>query len=222
MFREKSEDYFAAILEDPAAPRLVAKLQTALELEQQRRQQFYAEIDDDVKAEFINGEVIIHSPVKKEHTDTTGFLYMLLNLFVRLAKLGYVGYEKVMTTLTRNDYEPDVLFFNKQKSAAFGKGMWKYPAPDFVVEVLSESTEGRDRGIKYKDYEAHGVQEYWIIDPVDETIEQFFLQDGKFKLHLKASRGLIESRVVEGFAIDIRAIFEEEANFEALRKILGA
>jgi Uma2 family endonuclease len=221
MLHENPETHLEAILDSPAAPTLVARLQTRLEEERQRRQQFYADIDDEMKAEFINGEVVVHSPVKKEHTDAVGFLYQLLNPFARLAKLGYVGYEKVMTALSRNDYEPDVVFFGNEKAAHFRKGQWKYPAPDFVVEVLSESTEANDRGIKFSDYAAHGVREYWIIDPAEESVEQYFLQDGAFKLHLKAQRGLIESRVVQGFSIEIRAIFEEAANMEALRKIMG-
>jgi Uma2 family endonuclease len=192
-----------------------------LEEEQRRRQHFYADIDDDIKAEFINGEIIIHSPVKKEHTDAVGALYKLLDVFVKLAKLGYVGYEKVLTALSRNDYEPDIVFFNAEKAAHFKKGHWKYPAPDLVVEVLSDGTASRDRGIKFRDYAAHGVQEYWIIDPADETVEQYFLTNGDYALHLKAGRGPIESRVVQGFVVDIRAIFEEDANMEALRKILG-
>ncbi|MEK7257823.1 MAG: Uma2 family endonuclease, partial [Bacteroidota bacterium] len=95
MFREKSEDYFAAILEDPAAPRLVAKLQIALELEQQRRQQFYAEIDDDVKAEFINGEIVMQSPVKLRHNLASGNLFALMKAYVEKHQLGYVGHEKL-------------------------------------------------------------------------------------------------------------------------------
>lgn len=221
MFHEKYDEHIAAILDSPAAPALSAQLQSALEAERQRRMEFYRDIDDDLKAEFINGEVIIHSPVKKEHTDAVGFLFQLLNPFVRLAKLGYVGYEKVMSAFQRNDYEPDVVFFNREKSDHFQKGQWKYPVPDFVVEVLSDSTENRDRGIKFQDYEMQGVQEYWIIDPIEETIEQYLLKDGKYRLHLKAGRGPIESQVIAGFVIDIRAVFEEGANLEALRKIMA-
>lgn len=222
MFHENHDDPVATILESPIAPAMLARLQSALEAERQHRLQFYQDIDDDMKAEFINGEVIIHSPVKKEHTDAVGFLYQLMNPFVRLAKLGYVGYEKVMSAFTRNDYEPDVVFFGNEKSDAFQKGQWKYPVPDFAVEVLSEGTEKRDRGVKFKDYEAHGVQEYWIIDPVEESVEQYFLQNGQFKLHLKTGQGTIESRVVAGFSIDIRAIFDEKTNLQALRKIVGS
>lgn len=220
MFEERYEPYIAAILDSPMAPEISAQLQTALALEQQRRQAFYRDIDDDMKAEFINGEVIVHSPVKKEHTDAVGFLFGLLNPFVLLAKLGYVGYEKVMSAFQRNDYEPDVVFFDEEKAQHFKKGQWKYPVPDFVVEVLSEGTEHRDRGVKFQDYEAQGVQEYWIIDAEEETVEQYIVKNGKFHLHLKAGQGPIESRVVKGFRIDIRAIFDKDAHLAALREFM--
>lgn len=221
MLHENYDDPVSAILDSPGAPALLARLQSALEAERQRRLQFYQDIDDDMKAEFINGEVIVHSPVKKEHTDAVGRLYKILDTFVQIAALGYVGYEKVMSAFTRNDYEPDVVFFGVEKSANFQKGQWKYPVPDFVVEVLSDGTEQRDRGVKFEDFEAHGVREYWIVDPAEESVEQYLLQNGKFKLHLKAGNGTIESRVITGFSIDIRAIFDKEVNLETLRKIMG-
>jgi Uma2 family endonuclease len=218
MLLASEEHQIAAILESPSAPLLANRLITALEEEKKRWEKFYH--DDDMKVEFINGEIIVHSPVKKEHTDATGFLYHLLDIYVRIHALGYVGYAKVLTALTRNDYEPDVVFFGVEKAAHFRKGHWKYPAPDFVVEVLSDGTEHRDRGIKFNDYAAHGVAEYWIIDPQDETIEQYFLDGEMYKLHLKLSEGPIRSKVVEGFAIEVKAVFEEEVNLAELRRIL--
>jgi Uma2 family endonuclease len=221
MYHDEYEIHVAAILDSPSAPSIAARLQTALDAERHRRLQFYQDIDDDMKVEFINGEIIVHSPVKIEHTKATGFLYKILDTFVQIAKLGFVGYEKVMSAFTRNDYEPDVVFFGNEKSSTFQKGQWKYPVPDFVVEVLSEGTENRDRGIKFKDFESHGVLEYWIIDPIEETVEQYFLQDGKLKLHLKIDQGVIKSRVVEGFAIDVRAIFDETVNLQTLWEIMS-
>jgi Uma2 family endonuclease len=222
MYHDECELHIAAILDSPSAPSITARLQTAMEAEKQRRQQFYQDIDDDMKVEFINGEVIVHSPVKIEHTKATGFLYKILDTFVQIGELGFVGYEKVMSAFTRNDYEPDVVFFSNEKSNVFQKGQWKYPVPDFVVEVLSEGTEHRDRGIKFKDFESHGVLEYWIIDPNDETVEQYFLQKGKLKLHLKIDQGIIKSNVVKGFDIDVRAIFDEKVNLKVLWEIMSA
>jgi len=41
--------------------------------------------------------------------------------------------------------------------------------------VLSPSTEKRDRGIKFRDYELHGVGEYWIVDTVAESVKLYLL-----------------------------------------------
>ena len=97
----------------------------------------------------------------------------------------------------------------------------KFPVPDFVAEVLSPTTEHRDRGVKFEDYEAHGVREYWIVDAEAESVEQYVLEEAAFRLLLKSGSGDIESRVVTGFRIPIRAIFDSATNLETLRRLLA-
>ena len=160
------------LLEQPDLPQIVQDLQKALEQEHQKRLSFYEWVTEDIKAEFINGEVIIHSPVANEHESVSSELYTLLNIYVSVNKLGRATHEKLMISLTRNDYEPDICFFKKEKSAKFKEGQKLFPAPDMVVEVLSRSTEKFDRGIKFEDYSFHNIQEYWIIDPRQKTIEK--------------------------------------------------
>lgn len=95
------------------------EIQAALNEERKKREAFYDDITDEYKVEFINGEIIMHSPVKKFHNEATGLLFHLLDIYVRKNKLGFVGVEKIMTALTRNDYEPDICFFGAQKAASF-------------------------------------------------------------------------------------------------------
>ena len=87
--------------------------------------------------------------------------------------------------------------------------------------MASKSTEKRDRGIKWQDYAAHGVDEYWIIDPEGQTVEQYLLRDGNYNLYLKVANGELNSQVVRGFTIPVRAIFEASANIQALAQILA-
>ena len=47
-------------------------------------------------------------------------------------------------------------------------------APEFIIEVLSESTRKKDMTLKLNKYEACGVKEYWIIDPNKEYIIKYF------------------------------------------------
>ena len=55
-------------------------------------------------------------------------------------------------------------------------------ALDLVVEVLSPSTARRDKGYKKRVYERCGVREYWIIDTMARSIEQYVLENGEFVL----------------------------------------
>jgi Uma2 family endonuclease len=52
--------------------------------------------------------------------------------------------------------------------------------PDLIVEILSPRTAKRDRRDKFRLYEKYGVREYWIVDPLHETIEVYLLQGNRF------------------------------------------
>ncbi len=192
----------------PDFPAAVEELQKRLEQEKQLRKAYYALVHEDAKAEFINGEIVYQSPVKRKHWLTSSRLTGLLIPYVQERDLGEVGVEKVMITLSRNDYEPDIVFFSKEKTAQFQPDQMQFPAPDFIVEILSDSTVGRDRGVKFDDYAAHGVREYWIIDPEAQTVEQYILQGAAFQLFQKLhAAGLLQSTAIPGFELDLAVLF---------------
>lgn len=212
------------ILASPSAPHILEHLQRAMQDEQVRRQDFREWITPNMKAEFINGEVILHSPVKRRHWKVTDLLSSILSIFSRTRKLGVVGTEKVMVTLTRNDYEPDVVFFSQEKAETFVEDQLLFPAPDFVVEILSKKTASKDRGIKKQDYAAHGIQEYWIVDPEKQVIEQYLLLSLKDTEYAPAKIHRIyddiESKAIKGFVIPVQAIFDEAVNLETLQDLM--
>jgi Uma2 family endonuclease len=148
-------------------------------------------------------------------------LSQLLSTHVRLRDLGHVLTDKALCVFPRNDYEPDICFFGKQKAAQLKPDTLKYPVPDLIVEVLSETTEQNDRGVKFEDYAAHGVAEYWIVDPERETVERYVLHEGRYPEARPQRTGEITSDVVAGFSVAVRAIFDPRANLEALRRLLA-
>ena len=114
------------------------------------------------------------------------------------------------------------MFFYKKKAKAFKKGQSLFPAPDFVVEILSKGTAKNDRGIKFQDYEANEIAEYLIIDPIQQIVELYRLNSNKeYELILKSGEGTLKSNIIKGFAIPIAAIFDESKNLEALRSCLN-
>ena len=212
------------LLDAPDLKLLIDRVQAQLADEQQKRQEFYDWLTPEVKAEFINGEIVMHSPAKKRHLRANKRLFNLLETFVTLKGEGEVDTEKALVALTRNDYEADICYWRPAKADTFTDDTMQHPAPDLVVEVLSQSTEGRDRGVKFTDYAAHGVQEYWIVDPLAQTVETYLLDPDLHRyepvepLTIKAT---LRSGVVAGFAIPVRAIFDAEAYAAALQGIMG-
>ncbi len=197
-------------------------IQEFISEEQKKRREFYEQITEQQKAEFILGEIIIHSPVRIEHNISGKLLLILLNTHVKIYNLGFVGHEKMMICLTRNDYEPDICFWSRKKSEKFKAGQTQFPSPDFIAEILSPATEERDRGIKWEDYAAHGVKEYWIIDTDTKTVEQYILKKSSYDLNAKTDSGMIKSQAVKGFDISVTALFDEDENLSLLREILKA
>ena len=212
------------LLASPKLPRYVEELEHLLADERARRERFYEEMTEQQKVEFINGETFMHSPAKVRHNNATLHLAVLLQIYTAKNDLGWVGVEKNLVCLTRNDYEPDVVFYGREKAALLQPDQMKLPAPDFIAEVLSSSTERHDRGVKFDDYAAHGVAEYWLIDPVANRVQQYILPSSAADERTPAYQpagvwngdDMIASVAVEGFRISVRALFERQANLAAL------
>ena len=210
------------IVASPRLPQIVGELTRLLEAEVSRRARFRDELTDEIKAEFINGEVIVHSPARFAHLDVVGRLASLLRAHASRRRLGVVTVEKQLVCLTRNDYEPDIAFFGVEKTRLFGPETREFPAPDLVVEVLSESTAARDRGVKIEDYAAHGVSEYWIVDPDEPAVEQYLNAGDRFQLHRRVVLGdRLLSRILAGFDVPVAAVFRDDENPRALATIVG-
>lgn len=205
-----ASDILEQLMQSPHAVKIMEAAQSVLEKEKAERQRYYDLSHENFKAEFINGEIVFHSPARLRHLRVSTKLTRFLDTYVSEKKLGLVGVEKMMIRLTRNDYEPDICFFVKERADKFTPDQALFPAPDLVVEILSDSTEKTDRGIKFIDYAAHGIPEYWIIDPVKKTIEKYLLQQNQYLLEVKlAYEGRLHSKIVEGFVIDLSDLFIE-------------
>ncbi len=69
-------------------------------------------------------------------------------------------------------------------------------APDLVVEILSPGTAYYDLKHKMQLYEQQGVRDYWIVDPIEQSIEGYANTEGSFKLIAQAAQsGLFQSGI---------------------------
>lgn len=205
------EEIIQPLLHSPLLPEIVEVLQQYLREETDRRKKFYAEMNESQKIEFIEGQVVLHSPAKLRHLEVVKRILFTLESFVARRGLGgAVLSEKCLCVFPRNDFEPDVVYFSPQKMSDWRADTMFFPVPDLVVEVLSESTEARDRGVKFVDYEAHGVQEYWIVDPDLQIVEQYVFHETGYVLRMKSGSGDLGGVVIPGLLLPVRSFFDPE------------
>lgn len=219
---EEMDALLEQLTRSPKAAVYLEAVNRMLQVEAGARRRFRESLSGSEKAEFINGEVLMHSPANARHLLATGHLFSLLYHYTVKHQLGVVFSEKALIGLSRNDYEPDVCFFPRTTAEQWDRGINVFPAPIFIAEVLSPSTEARDRGVKMEDYAAHQVGEYWLLDPEKEMVEQYVLppEGEAYDLQFKANCGQVQSTVIDGFEIEVAALFSATANQAALARLL--
>ena len=126
------------IIHSPQLAEIAQLLQQTLDEERRMRRKFYADMTPELKIEFIDGEVVLHSPARNVHLDVTKWILKLMDTFVGMHRLGEVKSEKCLVVFPRNEYEPDVVFFGPAKAQTLQADTMKFPIPDLIVEVLSE------------------------------------------------------------------------------------
>ena len=102
--------------------------------------------------------------------------------------------------------QPDLIFVSNERSHIIQD--YIRGAPDLLVEILSPSTERRDRIVKRELYARHGVPEYWLIDPYAKTIIVLILgADGYDTRAVYGASDTLASPTLPGFSPDVSLIF---------------
>ncbi|MCI5124144.1 MAG: Uma2 family endonuclease, partial [Candidatus Electrothrix sp. AR5] len=85
-------------------------------------------------------------------------------------------------------------------------------APDLVVEILSPSTAAKDLKVKRALYEKHGVQEYWLFHPADQTVMVYRPdKDGRYaRAEIFDREDVFGSPLFDGLEIQLTEIFQED------------
>ena len=156
--------------------------------------------------ELLKG-VLYQSPAPRPiHQVISGELHIELGNIYRRNKKYHVRYAPYDVVLKEDTLvQPDISVIDdleKETNRCY-EG-----APVLIIEVLSDSSIKKDREDKFSIYEECGVKEYWIVDPFKETVEQYVLEGGKYKLLAKLNKGeRISSPLLKEIDIDLRDVF---------------
>jgi Uma2 family endonuclease len=169
---------------------------------------FCVVVNDKKKADLIEGKIFMASPDNTEANKLAGWLYALMLCYVQLKRCGEVFHSRVSYRLdTKNGPEPDVSFVKQERLGLVDWGFVNGP-PDLAIEVVSPESRERDYHDKRRQYEQHGVEEYWIVDEVEEKVTFLRLNNrGKYR-EIKVKQGVFRSEVLQGFWIQTKWFWE--------------
>ncbi len=159
---------------------------------------FCALVREDQKADLINGVIYMASPENTDANELIGWLFTLMNLYVRRKKLGQMYVSRVALRLAdKHGPEPDITFVRTEHLPRVKRGGIEGPA-DLAVEMVSPDSVERDYYLKRELYEQYGIPEYWIIDEMDQSVTLLRLKEGKYH-EVRPRKGELNSKVMTGF-----------------------
>ncbi len=185
-------------------------------------EEFLDWLDEDKHAEWVDGEVIMHSPVSLRHTKVGRFLINVTLNFVEDNDLGEIAYDPFQMKTGPNlpSRAPDILFVAKENAHRLKPNLLEGPA-GLVVEIVSPESRGRDRGDKYYEYEQGGVREYWLLDPERRRAEFYLLGvDGRYAPAIIDDQKRFRSGALAGFWLQVDWLWQDP--LPTLRDVLKA
>lgn len=135
---------------------------------------------DEIRKELIDGKIIAMSPRPTFNHNRAAFkIAALFDRYLEGRKYTTIADGTDLYLTEEDRFIPDMMVVcDRSKIQSDGV----HGAPDLVVEVLSPSTAKRDRGCKKDTYEKCGVQEYWLVNPADKSVEIHRLEGQSYVL----------------------------------------
>lgn len=136
--------------------------------------------EEQIPMELINGKIVMMSPRPRvNHTRISGNIYSIFKNALKGKQCEAFPDGIDLYLDEKNHFIPDAMIVCDPSQV---KGDRIDGTPSLVVEVLSPSTELRDRGVKMRAYAAAGVEEYWLVDVVSKRVEVYRQQDGRLEI----------------------------------------
>lgn len=158
--------------------------------------------DEDIHAEWVDGEVIQFMPPNIRHQRISRLLLILMTHVAETRNLGEVltAPFEMKLSQAKSSREPDILFIATEHLDRTDDNRLNGPA-DLVVEIVSRESAGRDQVVKFREYADVGVCEYWIVDPRSSaTPVRIFelMADQSYRLIEQDELGRLHSLVMPG------------------------
>lgn len=166
--------------------------------------------EDGRRHELFEGDYAVSPAPNLKHQRILGNLHWWIQSQLRETPLGTLWMAPCDVVLSPfTVVQPDLLFVSEARSAILTDTHIQ-GAPDLIVEILSSSTRKTDLVVKRKLYGRFAVQEYWVVDPVVETITVFHQQDGQLVKQRELSRenrDQLTTPLLPGLSVRLDSVF---------------
>lgn len=159
--------------------------------------------------EFTDGYIEVLPMPTRRHQAISLFLLLSLLAFVR-PRGGAVYYAPLRLQVRPGKFrEPDLLLVTNADDPRAQDEFWR--GADLVVEIVSPDKPARDTEEKPVDYAEAGIPEYWIVNPLNDTITvlalagEAYVEYGAFRRGERAT-----SKLLDGFGVDVDAVFNAQ------------
>jgi Uma2 family endonuclease len=196
----------------------------ALRVEDISEEDFDELVDEDTKAELIDGVLVVHSPASPQHDNEAGFLRALMRCYAEERGLGQVfGPDAVIHLATCRKFAPDGFVLDSAQMPVALPVQEFDLTPALIFEILLPSNRNYDLNDKRPAYHKAGVREIWLIDP-DEQRVIVDRRHGKRYATRTLKKGRLTSTVLRGFWLDVSWLWAEPLPnvLTCLREILGS
>ncbi len=162
--------------------------------------------------EKLKGVLVKKNVPSGRHQFAQSKLLSTFNRFVDDKELGIVFSSPTAVILSDESApQPDLIFLSQDKMSLFDPEWGIKGSPDLVVEIISPSSYKRDHFTKKKLYAQYGIKEYWIVDPLNQSIEIYKLKKKTYELHaIGVEEEKVTSNVLKGFELKVNSIFHKK------------
>ena len=157
--------------------------------------------------EFTDGVIEVLPMPTKQHQAISLFLLLGLLAYVR-PRGGAVYYAPLRLAIRPGKFrEPDLLLLLDRDDPRAQNEFWL--GADLVVEIVGPDRPQRDTEEKPRDYAEAEIPEYWIVNPLDETVTVLVLAGDAYAVHgTFRRRQRAASRLLAGFDLSVDEIFD--------------
>ena len=167
--------------------------------------EFIEALPDGERAELINGDIYFMAPPRVRHQRMVSILHAKIFNYIESRKGSCEVFPAPFAVYLNNDVytyvEPDIsVICDKNKLDDKGCN----GAPDWVIEIVSQSSKKMDYVIKLFKYKTSGVHEYWIVDPEKDRITVYYFDDNFMEEY--SFKDKVKVNIYDDFEIDFSQI----------------